>query len=224
MKHLTTFLIALLILGGCGKRPEAPKEVVIPGIIPEAVLQQAQQKYGVFARNRFEAYNAKLIALQERPVEAKLEAVNDFFNQVPHGEDIDVWGVEDYWATPLEFLGKDRGDCEDYVIAKYFTLVDLGIDPDKLYFSYVKSLRFNTEHMVLSYFETPDAVPLVLDNTNYKIFPADLRRDLQPVYNFNRRSFYRADPSGRNGERVVSSRKNYLKWDRLLNDVKNHKL
>ena len=175
------------MLASCSK-PTPPPEAVekpVPGLISEPLIKEAEKKYGPFAGNRYRAYNDELRGLQERPDETKLEAINNFFNQVPYGEDAEVWGKSDYWATPLEFLGKDRGDCEDYVIAKYFALRDLGIGSEKLYFAYVKSLRLNREHMVLSYFKTPTSIPLILDNTNYKIFPADQRKDLVPVYNFN---------------------------------------
>lgn len=220
------------MLAGCSKptiAPEAPETPVavekpVPGVISEALIQEAEKKYGPFAGNRYRAFNAKLRELQESPDGLKLEAINDFFNQVPYGEDLDVWGQSDYWATPMEFLGKDRGDCEDYVIAKYFALRDLGIGSEKLYFAYVKSLRLNREHMVLSYFETPTSIPLILDNSNYKIFPADRRKDLVPVYNFNMRVIFRAGESGQNGQRMRYDRKIHNQWEQLLRDVDKKKL
>jgi len=53
----------------------------------------------------------------------QLEVVNDFFNrQIPFVEDIVHWRQHDYWATPMETLTSNGGDCEDLAIAKYFTL------------------------------------------------------------------------------------------------------
>ena len=49
-----------------------------------------------------------------------------------------LWGQSDYWASRMESIGQNAGDCEDYVIAKFFTLIDLGIPQEKLYFTYVK--------------------------------------------------------------------------------------
>ncbi|MDX1295274.1 MAG: transglutaminase-like cysteine peptidase [Sulfurimonadaceae bacterium] len=224
LKHLPLFIWIIVMLTSCAKKPVVEEPVVVPGMISEAIMEQAQQKYGIFARNRYAAFNAMLLDLQERSTLEQLEAVNNFYNKVPHGEDIDVWGISDYWATPLEFLGKDKGDCEDYVIAKYFALRDLGIESDKLYFSYVKSIRFDDEHMVLSYFPTPTSIPLVLDNTNYKIFPADQRNDLIPVYNFNMNSMYRAGESGRNGHRLLLRGKNLHRWEQLISDIERGKL
>lgn len=230
MKHIPLFLLLLLILTGCSTKrvveekiaPEPiPLEKPIIGIIPEAVIQKAEKKYGMYVRNRYEAYNAKLRELQNSSTEVKLEEINNFFNAVPYADDINIWGQIDYWATPLEFLGKDSGDCEDYVIAKYFSLRNLGIESKKLYFSYVKSIHFTRTHMVLSYYETPSSIPLILDSVNFKIFPADKRKDLIPIYNFNGEALF---GEGKNGHEVIPKNKIHKRWNMLVNDIKRNKL
>ncbi|MGE3296568.1 MAG: transglutaminase-like cysteine peptidase [Porticoccaceae bacterium] len=115
----------------------------------------------------------------------KLRQVNEFFNGARFRSDEDLYGVADYWATPTEFIEHDAGDCEDFSIAKYFTLKAMGMDTAKLRITYVKSLTLNQAHMVLAYYPTPDAQPLILDNLNQRIQPAGDRRDLRPVYSFN---------------------------------------
>ena len=120
--------------------------------------------------------NPKHRALSERQ---KLELVNDFMNRTPFKTDQEHWGKVDYWATPVEFLSTNGGDCEDFSIAKYFTLRALGVADDKLQITYVKETRvYNEAHMVLAYFATPDAEPLILDNINKTIQPASNRGDL----------------------------------------------
>lgn len=193
------------------------------GGIPDSVIEKAQAKYGEHSRARFEAYNALLETLKDAPEMKKLIEVNDFFNRVPYAYDKEVWAKEDYWATPLEFLGRDRGDCEDYVIAKYFALKTLGVSTAKLYFSYVKSTRFNTPHMVLTYFQAPDYVPLVLDSLNYKISPATKRTDLIPIYNFNGDNLFLARKAG-HGRALKINEKTHKKWDDLLANIKRNKL
>ena len=148
----------------------------------------------------------------------KLEAVNRFYNGVRYMSDKKVYGKKDYWATPWQFLGKDKGDCEDYVISKYFALIYLGVDSKKLFFTYVKSSKFKAAHMVLTYFETPRSEPLILDNNNHKIFPASKRKDLTPIYNFNGESLYRANKSGTG--KKVKSKKAHKKWDKLKLNMK----
>ena len=120
-----------------------------------------------------------------RPETAGLKTVNDFFNQLPFLSDIRNWGVPDYWATPVEALGSFGADCEDYSIAKYLSLKEIGIPISKLRITYVRALTLGESHMVLAYYSTPDADPLILDNINRDIRPASQRPDLEPVYSFN---------------------------------------
>ena len=233
LKHIPLFLLLILILTSCSKHTVEKKiiydkpislEETIPGIIPETIIQKAEKKYDICVRSRYEAFNAKMHELQNSSTEVKLEEINNFFNNVPYADDIEIWDQRDYWATPLEFLGKDKGDCEDYVIAKYFSLRNLGIESEKLYFSYVKSVEFTRTHMVLSYFKTPSSIPLILDSINFKIFPADKRKDLTPIYNLNGETLYHAKQNGQNGEKVMNKKRVHKKWDRLVKDIKRNKL
>ena len=114
-----------------------------------------------------------------------IQKVNDFFNQVPYYTDQELWGVDDYWATPIEMLGAYGGTCHDYVIAKYLTLKELGIPIERLRLTYVEALKQGQAHMVLAYYAKPDADPLILDNLIPEILPASRRTDLEPVYSFN---------------------------------------
>ena len=82
----------------------------------------------------------------------KLEKVNRFFNQVNFVSDAIHWQKKDYWATPIEFLASDGGDCEDFALAKYFTLKMLGVPEKKLNLTYVKAWKLNQSHMVLTYY------------------------------------------------------------------------
>ena len=136
----------------------------------------------------------------------KLELVNDFMNRTPFVSDAQHWGKEYYWATPVEFLSTNGGDCEDFSIAKYFALRSLGVPDEKLRITYVKEIVvYNEAHMVLAYFPAPDAEPLVLDNINKTIRPASTRTDLVPVYSFNGSGLWLAkDQTGR-GQSVGGS-------------------
>jgi predicted transglutaminase-like cysteine proteinase len=114
-----------------------------------------------------------------------LRKVNDFYNQVPYISDIQHWNVEDYWATPVEFVASFGGDCEDYAIAKYMTLKQTGVPIERLRITYVRAIRLGITHMVLAYYPTPDAEPWILDNLDGDIKKASARTDLVPVYSFN---------------------------------------
>ena len=122
---------------------------------------------------------------------AKLTAINQFFNRrIVFASDSEIWGQADYWASPLEMLGKGRGDCEDYVIGKYFSLLVAGVPVAKLRLVYVRATVGGPggevlTHMVLAYYPAPAAEPLILDNLIGEIRPASRRPDLEPVFSFN---------------------------------------
>ncbi len=148
-------------------------------------LTKIKAKYGQKAYDRVEQWLKLLNSPQDVSDLEKLKRVNNFFNKVRFISDIKHWKQQDYWATPLEMLITDGGDCEDFSVAKYFSLRELGVSMDKLRLTYVKALKLNQAHMVLSYFPEKNAEPLILDNLIDEIKPASARTDLQPVYSFN---------------------------------------
>jgi len=182
--------------------------------VEDSLLQKINDKYKIYAKKRFAMLQDTLDYVKYKTDLEKLEAVNDFFNEVRYSSDMKVYGKSDYWATPWEFLGKDKGDCEDYVISKYFALKYLGVDYKKLFFTYVRSTKFKEPHMVLTYFETPKSEPLVLDNYNRKIFPASQRKDLTPIYNFN----------GDILDEIGDNEKSHKKWDELKLNMQRKKI
>lgn len=118
----------------------------------------------------------------------RLKDINDFFNRrLAFKDDAVVWGVPDYWASPLESLEKRAGDCEDYAIAKYFSLAATGVPTAKLRMVYVRARLGGQSlaHMVLAYYPQPAAEPLILDNLRTEVLPASQRADLTPVFSFN---------------------------------------
>jgi predicted transglutaminase-like cysteine proteinase len=154
-------------------------------------IVRSAQKYGPTGVANAKALQQMMVVLAGRDDAAKLKAVNDFYNQrLAYMEDIDNWGQVDYWASPLEALGKGAGDCEDYAIGKYFTLTTLGMPHAKLRMVYVRASipgapNGFVAHMVLAYYPTPEAEPLVLDNLQPGVRPASERQDLSPVFSFN---------------------------------------
>ncbi|WP_331176466.1 transglutaminase-like cysteine peptidase [Roseateles sp.] len=118
----------------------------------------------------------------------RLREINDFFNRrLAFRDDAVTWGVPDYWASPLESLEKRAGDCEDYAIAKYFSLTAAGVPTARLRLVYVRARLAGQSlaHMVLAYYAQPGAEPLILDNLRPEVLPASQRADLTPVFSFN---------------------------------------
>jgi predicted transglutaminase-like cysteine proteinase len=182
--------------------------------ITEDLLNRIEQKHNKYARERVVSWQSLIADSRSLSEADKLRTVNDFFNSnVQFINDQALWGKEDYWATPIEMLAVGAGDCEDYSIAKYFTLKQLGVDEEKLRITYVKAIEIGQAHMVLTYFENKRAVPLVLDNLITEIKPASQRKDLVPVYSFNGAGLWLAKARG-GGKRVGNASKLSL-WNDL---------
>ena len=150
-----------------------------------ALLDWMEREYGVEARERVVALQRLVEQGDAMDEQSRLAGVNRFFNRVHYNSDYALWDKKDYWATPFEVLGINSADCEDYAIAKYFTLLTMGVAEERLRITYVKSLQLDEAHMVLAYYPAAAAEPLILDNLDKAIRPAGDRTDLVPVYSFN---------------------------------------
>lgn len=187
----------------------------------------AVQRYGAVAAETVSNWRALLRASATLPEHEKLLRINNFFNlRIYYDEDSRIWQTPDYWATPLETMGKARGDCEDYTIAKYVSLLLLGIPMEKLKLTYVNATeQINAQrskkraHMVLAYYPDINAEPLILDNLDGEIKRASSRPDLKPVYSFNSAGLWVA------GETRVSGPGSRLsRWRDVLNRMRSEGL
>lgn len=125
--------------------------------------------------------------LEGRPVAEQVAAVDAFFNAVPYLEDSINWGSPDHWATPREFLERG-GDCEDYAIAKYFTLKALGVDPARMRLMVVEDLNLQMPHAVLAV-RLDDGV-LILDNQAPEPVSAAAISHYRPIYSINQEAWW----------------------------------
>jgi predicted transglutaminase-like cysteine proteinase len=182
----------------------------------------AKQRYGDTAYNDILELNQVIVAFKNAQDEDKLKAINDYFNKkLEFVDDIIVWKQSDYWATPLESIGKRAGDCEDFSIAKYTMLRVLNIPNDKLRLTYVRAKLYDGDlltvkaHMVLSYYKTPNSIPLILDNLTPEILPANQRPDLTPIFSFNDKSLW----VGGNNQANTNSQSHLSKWRDVLTRI-----
>jgi len=180
--------IAALLFCGASPLPAQPR--VEPGFTvaaTERLIQAYDKRFGGDSRRRIEGW--KRFAAERTPdasrERALIDAVNGFLNRLRFVEDQAHWGEPDYWATPAESVGSGGADCEDYAIAKYFLLKELGVPVARMRLVYVRAVRLDQAHMVLAYYPRPDADPLVMDNLDPVVRPASQRSDLVPVYSFN---------------------------------------
>lgn len=180
-------------------------------------MQQALTgRFGNAPLPLFNEWRQAINSSQSLPETEKLIRVNDFINRrILFDDDIRNWGQTDYWATPIETLGRGAGDCEDFSIVKYYSLLSLGVPVSKLRLVYVKALQTTLfgqtqqGHMVLAYYSRPSADPLILDNLNTEIRPASQRPDLSPIFSFNGSGVWM-------GTGNQSSKSNLSRWQDLL--------
>lgn len=165
-------------------------------------------------KKRFQAWANLITSLKNKSVDIQLEKVNSFFNQFTFESDLQSEGVEDYWKSPEEFIIDGGGDCEDYAIIKYFTLITLGVPTERLRITYVTSLKLQQAHMVLSYYPTPEAEPLILDSLENQIMKASKRTDLKPIYSFNGEGLWLAKQRGQSS--FMGQSNGLSKWDELM--------
>jgi predicted transglutaminase-like cysteine proteinase len=171
------------------------------------------------AKREWEALIRASLALSDAE---KLEAVNRFFNhRIRFGEDLEVWGQPDYWASPLETLERGAGDCEDFAIAKFFTLRLLGIPEHNLRLMYTTLSSTHQAHMVLGYWSGGAEVLLVLDSLLADIRPLAQRHDLQMQFAFDTTHLYRFEDN----RLVVAGDARLLpRWQELKDKVSQEQL
>lgn len=119
---------------------------------------------------------------------AKLRAVNAYFNKVRYIEDKNNWGSSDYWETPAEFVSRG-GDCEDFAIAKYAALKSLGFSESQMRLAIVQDTWKGIPHAILIVYTSDGAK--FLDNQYKDVKEVDGFDRYRPVYSINRTGWWR---------------------------------
>lgn len=189
--------------------------VSLPWAFDAPRMQRAAERLGPRAVAAVPALHALIAQSAGLEADAQLAAVNGFFNRrIVFRDDIQAWGEVDHWASPLEALDKGYGDCEDYAIAKYFSLLALGTPVQRLRLVYVRAevAGASQAHMVLAYYAQPGAEPLILDNLVTSVRPASRRPDLTPVFSFNSEGLWQ----GVGTQSASDARSRLSRWREVL--------
>ena len=96
---------------------------------------------------------------------ASIKNINHEINGFKYKKDIDTYGINEKYADIDDFYKNNGGDCEDFCIAKYRKLSEIGIDNSKLSFVLLSEKNFKKNpqyHMVLRY--SDENSTLWLDN------------------------------------------------------------
>jgi len=217
MNKFRHLLIVLFLLSSNLFSQDSEKFLTL--FTPE-LKQRFTATYGDKARKTLEQWLTLITENSDQDDWHKMRLVNHFFNKkITFVNDIIHWKEKDYWATPLEFIGTQGGDCEDFALAKYFTLKAMGVNPSYMRLMYVRALTINQPHMVLIYSQEVDEMPLVLDNINPKILPANHRRDLKPVYSFNGDGLWLAKAKGLGKQ--VKGKGGVTRWQDIVTRIED---
>ncbi len=182
--------------------------------LSRTVLDKAEEQYGFVGRVRLLSWRNLIRNDQSLSDLEKLAKVNTFINRLEFVSDSKKWEKKDYWATPMEFIAGGGGDCEDFSVAKYFTLVAMGVAEDKLSMTYVTALDLDRAHMVMTYQRLPGTEPLILDSLKDEILPTSERLDLLPIYSFNRVGWWVARQRGQG--RLIGRSETLERWRDLV--------
>ncbi len=102
-----------------------------------------------------------LASIKNLPEHEQIRRVNQYANEKEYVLDIENYGMDDYWATPKQFLTRN-GDCEDFAIIKMLSLKRLGIDTDRMRVVVVQDTNLRIAHAVMALDVKRDM--LILDN------------------------------------------------------------
>ncbi len=121
------------------------------------------------------------------PRRKQLEQVNAYINRWIYKLDPEVYRKKDYWATPAQFFYRS-GDCEDYAIAKYVSLLHLGFPKEDMRIVVLQDLNLKIPHAILVVYFEGEA--LVLDNQIKQVVNANRIRHYRPIYSINEQHWW----------------------------------
>lgn len=134
---------------------------------------------------RVTAWRAKVESLKNLSPMRQLEEINRFVNDVmPYLTDSENYsGLTDYWAAPLEFLRRS-GDCEDFAIIKFVSLIHLGFSHEQMRIVVVMDVLRNLPHAVLAV--QIDGKNYILDSLFDSVMEDSLVSQYTPQYSVSR--------------------------------------
>ncbi len=148
-----------------------------------------QRQAKIDSTDRVVAWQEFLDSIRDKSKDEQIAAVNDYVNALPYITDMDNYGVEDHWATVEDFLEHNGGDCEDYALAKYFSLIELGFTPDQMRLVILYDADKNADHAVLAM--THNDKIEILDNQYSSVRDAQTISNYKPIYAISQEQWWR---------------------------------
>lgn len=125
--------------------------------------------------------------IRSLPAMEQIRRVNEFANQQQYVLDIENYGLEDYWATPKQFL-YNNGDCEDYAITKMLSLKQLGFDISRMRIVVLQDTNLRIPHAVLAVEVKGDT--LIMDNQIEEVISHRHIVHYVPIYSVNEKQWW----------------------------------
>lgn len=117
----------------------------------------------------------------------QIKRVNEYANTKKYILDIENYGIDDYWATPRQFLSRN-GDCEDYAITKMLSLKQLGFDVSEMKIVVLQDTNLKIAHAVLAINYQGDT--LIMDNQVEQVVSHKYIYHYAPIYSVNEKSWW----------------------------------
>ena len=140
-------------------------------------------------------WKALVANLRDASLESKLHKINNWGNAHPYIVDQLNWGMIDYWETPYEFM-QVNGDCEDYAIAKYYSLRAAGVPAEQMRIIVLQDLNLGgIIHAILTVYD--GSKMWVLDNQIAQVKDAMSIYHYRPIYGVNEDQWWRYYPNNK---------------------------
>lgn len=135
-------------------------------------------------------WHAEIAEFKNLSDEEKIEKVNGYINKkIKYKTDKQTSGKSDYWASPAETFSTGFGDCEDYAIAKYFSLKALGFRENDMRIVVLRDNKKGEIHAVLAVNEGGNNY--ILDNQSKYVKQDTEIAYYTPIYSINSRNWWR---------------------------------
>jgi predicted transglutaminase-like cysteine proteinase len=145
-----------------------------------------------FNRCHLNEWLAYLETLKGLDTNTQLKKINLYANKKTYILDIDNYGLEDYWATPRQFLDRG-GDCEDYAITKLLSLRWLGHQQLQSRIVILQDTNLGIPHAVLAVYLDGDT--FILDSQVNEIVSHKNILHYVPIYSVDEKQWWIHLPS-----------------------------
>ncbi len=157
-----------------------------------------------------QSWDGFIARLGKESPSSQLQLTNHFFNQNLRYTEERV----DRWLLLDDFLAAGKGDCEDFAIGKYQTLLFKGFRAEEFSFIYAVQRGSGQAHIALQHNPSQS----LLDSITDELTPLEERNDLQPILAFTTNEFQLLN----NKKKLTLPERNLLsQWQRIIYRAEN---